>query len=218
MPMDERELLDGLIAGDEGAARAFVAEYRFVVMGVLRRFRQLAPQDADDLFVEAFERLWRDERRALKQVARDWRPGSLSRYLRTLTLRLAIDRLRASREVPVDWELGDCDNDDELELLLQLRGAVTGGPAGTGSADPLIRAQLGQLRRMFGDALAGLSDRCREVISFVHLLEHSYDEASAHFGMTRSNLGVTLMRCRKSLADILVREYPAIGEYLREAL
>ena len=77
---------------------------------------------------------------------------------------------------------------------------------------------LRELQRMMGEAIETLSERCREVVRFVDLLEHSYEESARHFGITRNNLGVTLMRCRERLAALIETNFPALKEHLRGAL
>ena len=217
--MEEEELLRELIDGSEHAAREFCDRYRFLVMGVCRRFQQLGVQDAEDIFIEVFERLWRDDRDVLRRVLEKWQPGSLPRYLRKMTFNMAIDRLRGRVEIPVDPLDGNPGEERLMDAVRELWHAQEVFPGGVDpDPGPEVETLLRELQRMVAEAIEDLSERCREVVRFVDLLEHSYEEAATHFGITRNNLGVTLMRCRERLAALIERNFPALKEHLRGAL
>lgn len=88
--LNDETLLAGMAAGDEHAARAFVARFQSRVFGLaLGILRDVA--SADDVAQEAFVRCWRHAE------AYDPTRGSVSAWLLRITRNLAIDTLRTRR-------------------------------------------------------------------------------------------------------------------------
>lgn len=194
---DERELLGEMLDGNEGAVRVFIDRYRFVVMGVFRRFRQFSKEDCEDLFSELFERLWTDDCRRLRRMYQDWRGGSLAGYIRHAARNLAVDRLRELGREPQPVP------DPPPEP-----------PPPLPDPDPVY---LGQIRRMVGLAIEALGERCRKAFQLVHFEECTYAQAAQVMNMTSNAFGVALMRCRRQLLEIVERDYPALRLYFEEA-
>ena len=71
---------------------------------------------------------------------------------------------------------------------------------------------------MISLAMEGLGTKCRDAIRLVHFEDLSYAEAARSLGMTATNFGVSLMRCRKQLLEIFERDFPPLRLYLSEAL
>ena len=210
--MDDRELVNRLLAGGaEGqlAAEEFVRRYQFVVSAALRRFRAFSREDREDLFQEAIYRLLADDASLLRR----WRGVSLAGYVRRIAINLAIDRYRAQfpkQPLPVrndrDERFARFVNLDDLgeDDLHELMGAVQG---------PEAHAYLADLRREVQHAMEDLPDTDRQVIQLVDIEGLSYEEAAGRMDILRNNLGVRLSRARARLRQVILRQYPAIGQY-----
>jgi RNA polymerase sigma factor (sigma-70 family) len=198
---DELNLLDGILRGEEGAARVFVDRYKFVVWGVFRRFTRLTAQDREDLFSELHEKFWEHDCRRLRKLRDEWRGGSLEGYVRRAAHNLAIDKLREMAAKPED-------DVEDPELLADQK------PIDPGS-DPVF---LIEVRRMIELALKKLTEQCQKAVRLVHFLDLPYAEAASAMEMTVSDFGVRLKRCREGLAKVIDHEFPALRTYLAEGL
>lgn len=193
--MEDRDVIDLVLAGDSAAAEMLVRRHRYVVMGALRRFQTLTRADVDDLFQEVFGRLFENGCAGLAA----WRgQGALAAYIRRIATNMALDLLRSRRA-----ELDDQLLDDPDSLVGE-------------TEDPETVALLSELRRMMLEAVQQLPPPYAEVIRAVDLQDLTYAEAADRLGVTRNNLGVTLHNARRALARVITARYPALVAYLRD--
>ena len=137
------ELVDRLVAGDRLAREVFHRRHGQLIYHCIRA--RARPQDADDLFQAFFERLLRQDWRALRL----WRRGSsLPVYLAAVVRNFVTDfhRARHHREQPAGAAV-------DLEPLLDAT-----------AAPPSAAAQQRELRRLGIRAWAGLEPRDRQLV------------------------------------------------------
>lgn len=151
--MTREELCRGLAQGDEGAWNSFISEFGPVIYAVAGRFH-LQPADRDDLFQRACLAVVRHI-----ESLRD--PSRLASWTYGIAFRLAIDGRR--RQKP-EIALEDADPGDRSLRL----------------AAPEILGDLERLERaaIVRDALAGIGDRCRRLLTAIYLEDPpaSYEE------------------------------------------
>ncbi len=178
-PLDV-ELLERLVAGDEGA---FVSLYRRW-RPALHRFAlgmTGSPATADDVVQETFMILMREGGRY------DPGRGAVGSYLRGIARHLVHRRVRReSRFVELadghlDWRAGDPD-------------------ANPGPADLLIRKD--EVRRVH-EALLGLTPRLREILVLCDLQGLSYADAAETLKVPIGTVRSRLSRAREALSDHL---------------
>lgn len=102
--IEERRLVEQVIAGQPDAIENFVDRYGPVVVRVLRRFR-ISQEDRDDCWQIVFLKLFENDYARL----RAWRGGCLRSYIAMIANRVAIDLLRTrnpDRNPEVPWEPG----------------------------------------------------------------------------------------------------------------
>lgn len=190
MELGDRELVNLALDGSESAAKQIVLRHRYVVMGVMRRFRTLTAADADDLFQEVFARLFAEDCAALRR----WRgTDDLAAYVRTIARNLALDYLRERRS--------DLDTDP-----LQDEDAELASP----DPSPETLALINQLRRMLLEAIQQLGPPHTEAIMLVDMQQLSYAEAAQRLEITPNHLGVRLHHARAALKRLIAQRYPAL--------
>ena len=176
--VDWRAQPEGIGAGDV----ACLARVRRLVTGQLMSMGAFSSSDSswDDLAQEVIVRVWRSHR---DQKIRDYR--ALPGFVRTMTRRAAIDRLRKTRrELPLEDERGE-----------------TVEPEPTGEADRLEPAQ----RLLLQKALDILPEKQRAVIDRIYLKGMTYDEAAESLEMPRGSINrlqrEAMQRLRKELME-----------------
>jgi RNA polymerase sigma factor (sigma-70 family) len=92
---DDALLLFGLGRGDPAAGRSFVRRYQRRVYGLARGIVG-DPDQAEEIAQEALIRAWR------RADSYDFRRGSVSAWVLTITRNLAVDTLRRKRARPAD--------------------------------------------------------------------------------------------------------------------
>jgi RNA polymerase sigma-70 factor, ECF subfamily len=122
LPSEERQLMEGLLAGDDAAIRALYARFSRPVYTMGKRLlgsREAAEELTQDVFLTA----WR------KAARFDPSRGRLSTWLMTIAHNLAVDRLRRETGVArptlvlVD-EVPDAPGVDEESLLIEHDAAM----------------------------------------------------------------------------------------------
>jgi RNA polymerase sigma factor (sigma-70 family) len=107
----DAELVARCRAGEESAWNELVERFSRYVYAICTQGFRLGKQDAEDVFQEAFARVYEHlDRLRSDEALRPW--------LAQLTRRLCVDRLRASRrETPLDEEAEPPDMDETIATL-----------------------------------------------------------------------------------------------------
>ena len=180
--MDARSLAEGLTRGDDAAWRAFLATYGRLIYAVASRF-SLRGLDPDDLFQETCIR-------AHQSIHTLQSPQRLGSLIYTIAYRLGVDALRRERS-----ETGV----EDLEALETARQVAHQAP---GPDQALERLEA--IARLM-DALGGLEERCRRLLTSLYLEEPppSYVEIGEREGMPVGSIGPTRARCLKKLKIVI---------------
>jgi RNA polymerase sigma-70 factor (ECF subfamily) len=188
----DRELVDRLLRGDGQAADKFVRLHQHLVMRELRRFRNLSPEDRDDLFQDIFAKLFEDECRILGQ----WKGNSnFVAYLRRIVRNICVDYLRSLKRAPSVEPIGEGDDepvDDD------------------GSTDPVRAAQLNELRKLMLQAIQRLAPPDREIVTLIMIEEMTYTAAAERLGITSNNAGVRISEAKKRLRKVVEQSNPEL--------
>ena len=172
----------GCVAGATSAIDAFEARYAPEITGALRRSFDLGlAQDAE---LRVRERLFLVGEHESQRLASYSGRGDLRTWLRATAVRMAIDVMRARREVPVApdslGEIGDL-------------------------ADPML-ASLKQryrdeFRIAFGEAASALTDRERTLLRYRFLDDLSIDEIGALYRVHRATVARWIATIREGLFE-----------------
>ncbi len=162
-------------AGDGAAARAVVGLYLGPALLLARRILNDAAE-AEDVAQEAMLRLW--------QMAARWRDEApIGAWLHRVVYNLAIDRIRRRRR---SESLDAADN--------------VADPAPT----PVEHLAREQQAALVDAAIAGLPERQRTAMTFVHHMEMGNIEAAALMEISVEALESLLARARRSLRAQLI--------------
>ncbi len=180
--MDARALVDGLSHGDDAAWRVFLTTYGRLIYAVARRFSAKGV-DPDDLFQETCIR-------AHQSIHTLQSPQRLGSWIYTIAYRLGVDALRRERS-----EAGV----EDLEALRAAHEAAHREP----DPDQALE-RLEAIARLM-DALGGLEERCRRLLTSLYLEEPppSYVEIGQREGMPVGSIGPTRARCLKKLKIVM---------------
>ena len=99
--VDDRQLIDRVLAGDTRAADAFVTRFTRLVWAILIRQTALAAGQVEDVYQGVFVRLWEDDYRRIRNWSQN---GDFAAYLAPIVRHLALDALRRTpgdREQPL---------------------------------------------------------------------------------------------------------------------
>ncbi len=183
--MDARELVDGLVAGEERAWQEFLHSYGRLIYAVVGRFA-VKGIDRDDLFQETCLK-------ALQSIHTLQSPDRLASWVYTIAYRLSVDALRRQRP------------EARLENPDALLDTET---AGREPQEPLQRLErLEKIARLL-DGLQMLDPRCRRLLTALYLEEPppSYVAIGKREDMPVGSIGPTRARClgklKKVLADL----------------
>ena len=172
------DLLRRAAAGDDAAWREIVTHYQRLVYATIRTFR-VPPGDAEDLFQEAFLRLYRHATGLRDSQA-------LTRWLVVTTRNLCLDHLDRAR------------SRHQVELNAE---TVVPGPLALSDMIHLERAQLVR------EAIGELPERCRDLLWMLYFDQErpDYEAAARAFGMPLGSIGPTRSRCLEQLLRVLRR-------------
>jgi RNA polymerase sigma-70 factor (ECF subfamily) len=150
-PEQERELLRGLIIGDEQAWRAFQRQYGRLLFRCIRRVTQrfpalLGPADEEEIYANLLLQLVARDRHKLRLFEID-RGHRLSTWLGMLASHAAYDHLRAARRAPTRVPLSEAE---------QTRAT---------DASPYEAVERGQYRAIVDDILSSLSRKDRQFVA-----------------------------------------------------
>ncbi len=178
--VDDRALVDAVLAGDRDAFRLLVErEQRVVYRACLRILGR--PHDAEDVAQEAFVMAYRS-------IASYRGEGPLGGWLLRIATRQAFRRLRQRRETA---ELG-------AELVLHAPGS-----------DPLAAALADERQRAVRLAVASLGEPYREVVALRFFGEMSLDEIAAATRRPLNTVKTHLRRGLERLRPVLGAEVMA---------
>jgi RNA polymerase sigma-70 factor, ECF subfamily len=175
--VDDRALVDAVLAGDRDAFRLLVErEQRVVYRACLRILGR--PHDAEDVAQEAFVMAYRS-------IATYRGEGPLGGWLLRIATRQAFRRLRQRRDTA---ELG-------ADLVLRAPGA-----------DPLAAALADERQRAVRLAVAALGEPYREVVALRFFGEMSLDEIAATTRCPLNTVKTHLRRGLERLRPLLGTE------------
>ena len=179
VPTDaDRELVRRMAAGDESALGTLYDRYSPLLHSVVRRIVGDA-DDAEEVVEETFWQAWRQAGRYEESR------GGLSTWLVMIARSRALDRVRARRRVREErW--------DELPDV----GPDTAGDSG---ASPLDSAQMDEVRRMVGRAVATLPPEQRQTVELAYFRGLSQSEIAEATGQP---LGTVKTRARLALQKL----------------
>lgn len=182
----DRELVRRMAAGDESALGALYDHYAPLLHSVARRIVG-DDDDAEEVLEETFWQAWRQAGRYEESR------GGLSTWLVMIARSRALDRVRARRRFREErW--------DELP----------GGPADSpgDDASPLDSAELDEVRRMVGRAVATLPPEQRQTVELAYfrgLSQSEIAEATGEpLGTVKTRARLALQKLREAL--VLLRE------------
>ena len=178
-----RGLHAALRAGEPGAWEDCLERFGSLVLGIARN-SGLDQESAEDVFQETWVSLH-------GQVGLLRHPAALPGWISTTAKRLAWraatrDRRRGEREDRVARE---------REIQKSVRR----------EEDMLEATALLEDQTAVWEALDRMNDRCRELLTLLHLSQESpsYQEASEQLGMPLGSVGPTRQRCLEKLARLL---------------
>jgi RNA polymerase sigma-70 factor (ECF subfamily) len=172
----------GCVTGVASAIDAFEARYAPEITGALRRSFELGlAQDAE---LRVRERLFLVGENEAQRLASYSGRGDLRTWLRAAAVRMAIDVMRARREVPVSpgslAEIGDL-------------------------ADPMLASlkerYRDEFRVAFGEAASALTDRERTLLRYRFLDGLSIDEIGALYRVHRATVARWISAIREGLFE-----------------
>lgn len=183
--MTDRDLVDGLVAGDERAFEQLYADYG---AGILRHIARMVRSDAaQDLAQEAFLRAW--------QRAGQWDGrGTFKAWLYRIATNLALNHLRTvrrRREQPLHVSQESQEGPEDPPAWMFDDGALGPGAAVERSE------RLAQVRQL----VDGLSDKKRALVRLVHEYEMSVRDAADELGIPEGTAKSRLYYARKQLAQ-----------------
>jgi RNA polymerase sigma-70 factor (ECF subfamily) len=178
--VDDRGLVDAVLAGDRDAFRGLVEREQVAVYRICLRILG-RPHDAEDVAQESFVAAFR----ALGTYRGD---GPLGGWLMRIAMRQAYRHLGQRREAS--------------ELPPEL-------PIGSPGADPLAATLAGERQREVRLAVAALREPYREVVALRFFGELSLDEIAATTRRPLNTVKTHLRRGLQRLRPILSREVAA---------
>jgi RNA polymerase sigma-70 factor, ECF subfamily len=178
VPSDaDRELVRRMAAGDESALGTLYDRYSPLLHSVARRIVG-DPDDAEEVLEETFWQAWRQAGRYEESR------GGLSTWLVMIARSRAVDRVRARRRVREErW--------DELPEP----AADTAGD----DVSPLDSAEMDEVRRMVGRAVATLPPEQRQTVELAYFRGLSQSEIAEATGQP---LGTVKTRARLALQKL----------------
>ncbi|MEX0663228.1 MAG: sigma-70 family RNA polymerase sigma factor [Acidimicrobiia bacterium] len=174
-------LLAGMVAGDTGAAAAFVARFQRRVFGLAITIVG-DPRTAEDVAQEALVRAWRHG------AAYDPRRGSVATWLLAITRNLAIDVMRVRRPAPMD-----------PDALVEL-------PVRDGAAGPPELAAMHEDGDRLRQALTTLPDDQRRAIVLAGIAGFSAREVAESEGIPLGTAKTRIRTAMLRLRSVLVTQ------------
>lgn len=178
MTSPDAALVRRCLAGDRVAWTTLLARYADLAYALLRR-SGLGDAAADDAFQEVAVQLWKHLEQ-LRDVER------LASWIGTTARRVA-------------WRAKSRERTRTTHEEAAARDVVAEAPSPAEAAGSVEEEQA--LR----EALAGLGQRCRELLSLLYFqpADLTYDEIARRLGVPRGSLGPTRQRCLDALREDL---------------
>lgn len=185
--MDDRALVDAVLAGDARAQRRFVGRYLPIVrqtIGLTAR-AQMGPADVDDAVQHVFLTLFARDAHALRLWKGD---ASLKVYLKTVTRNLTVRQLRRSTRDNGRFRLildaparGEADGPSLIDVLAE--------SAETAELDAETRLRLQEERTHLREAILGrLSERGQQMYQLIFVDELDVAGVAEQAGVTANNV------------------------------
>jgi RNA polymerase sigma factor (sigma-70 family) len=188
--LDERELIQKALKGDEAAQAAFVGRYEERLYRTAIHFLGYRDPDARDMVQETFAIAW-------AQLP-DFRfEAVVYTWLNRICVNLCYDRLRQRKRQLVT-------QDRDIELALQ--GLAASRDQGADEAG--LMQQRSQLLR---EQLGFLKERCRQLIDLRDLQGLSYAELGRQMRLPLGTVMSSLARCREALRLRIQRVWREAG-------
>ncbi|MEO0975585.1 MAG: sigma-70 family RNA polymerase sigma factor, partial [Pseudomonadota bacterium] len=185
--VDEKALLEGLLAQDPRAYETLVRAYGKRVMAAARRYLR-SGDDASDVFQETFIQV-------MKSIDKFEGRSTLWYWVRGITVKLSLLKLRQQRrrnETSFEDLLPQYD-DAEHRILPE-------SPRST--ADEVEKGDVGQYVR---EAIAELPEQYRTILVLRDFEGHSTQETADILGIQANTAKVRLHRARSALRTLLER-------------
>lgn len=192
----DRELVHRFNAGDEGAFKEIVANYRekiFSVVFALLRNHHDAEEIAQDTFI-----------RAHRGLARFRGDSALLTWLHRIAVNLARNRYwynfrrRQHLTVSLDAPLNPTDSESGTFAEITPSDVLT----------PSEQLQLKEHSDHIGVAMEKLSYQHREILTLRNLLHRSYEEIAAALGISVGTVKSRIARARENLRSKLPNDFP----------
>ena len=181
--MDERNIIEQVLAGDNEAFGVLVERYQTKVYNLALRITG-NEDDAADMSQEAFLRAWR----SLKAFQFE---SSFSTWLFRLTHNVCIDHLRARQRKPtVSLTMQDEDGEEAVQLDLP-----------DTAPDPEQALLLAEDRELVKRALAALPAETREILILRAINDLSYQQIAQVMHLQEGTVKSRLSRARAQLRN-----------------
>ena len=192
MTMDhsDRELIDGCLAGDDAASKAFVRRFSRLVYGSIlgvtkSKSAHISQQDVEDLHNTVFVAFFENNKRKLRQF--EGRNGcSLASWVRMVTARAVLDFLRRRRD-----PLSRSEQLTSLELIPE--------PTDRTQTSALGCMVAKEQRDLIEKGLLRLKPRDRLVIQLHCLEEHPLNQVADILDVSEANIHSVKHRAIKRL-------------------
>ncbi|MBM3405112.1 MAG: sigma-70 family RNA polymerase sigma factor [Bacteroidetes bacterium] len=182
--MQEKEIIDGIIAGNEAAFRELVHRHQSMVVNVCHQFLQ-DPEDAHDVAQEVFIEVFRSASRFRHQ-------SKISTWLYRIAVNRSLNYLRKKKRH--DW----------IERLDDLIAMKSFAPLEKSPEEN--REQMESLQ-VLHQAIGSLPEKQRAAITLSFFEELSYKEIADILKITVSNVGVLINRAKKGVQEKVLRYY-----------
>jgi RNA polymerase sigma factor (sigma-70 family) len=163
MRLSDGELVARCREGDELAWRELVRRFAGIVYAVSRRAFGLRAHDAEEVFQEVFARTY-------EHLGDLREPDAVAYWIKQITRRLCVDRLRMRSEDPLPEADGELltNDDEELEAI-----------------DDAMAAR---------QALDSLPDPCREILDRFFCRDETYQAISSDLGLPYGTIASRISR------------------------
>lgn len=185
--IDERQLLDGLLAGDEKLFERVVREQGPRLLAVCRRFLR-SEEDARDAVQEAFLS-------AFRSLGGFERGSRLATWLHRIAVNCCLMKLRTRRRKPEE------PIEDFLPKFAENGHQVPSSRPWKASAEEMLERQ--ETRQIVHDAIDRLPESYRAVLLLRDIEEVSTAEAARLLEISENAVKIRLHRARQALRGLL---------------